>query len=304
MLDFFKQGYTRLKDAIAEKSSSWKARFLMACRKKDHTLLLEDLERIFYEANLGSELTEYFLQLVENILRKNPDSSPEQILHEVCTIAVQMLQAPTTKKEQHSPLVILVVGANGCGKTTSTAKLAHYHQKQGKSVLLVAADTYRAAAIEQLVGWSSQLKIPIVQGRHGGDPSAAAYEGLHYGIQKNIQTIIIDTAGRLENKKNLMHELTKIRKTLQKMDPSAPQETHLVLDCTQGQNSVLQAELFHEAAPLTGIIATKADQSRKSGVLIAIHKKTKVPIQWLGIGENLDDFIPFDAKLFVESLFS
>lgn len=304
MLDFFTSGYAKLKNALSEKGATLKSHILHACGQRDHTLLLEDLERVFYEANLNSKLTEYFLSIVEKKLRKQPDSSPEDILKEVCAIATQMLQSSSTPQDSSSPKVILIVGANGCGKTTSTAKLAHVYQKKGQSVLLVAADTYRAAAIEQLTGWSSQLKIPIIKGRSGGDPSAAAYEGLTYGMEQSIQTVIIDTAGRLENKKHLMQELAKIRKTLQTINPHTPQETQLVLDCTQGQNSVLQAELFHESTPLTGLIATKVDQSKKAGVLITVHQKIKVPIQWLGIGEELDDFIPFDAKNFVESLFN
>ena len=202
------------------------------------------------------------------------------------------------------PRVILMIGVNGVGKTTSIGKLAYFFVKEGKSVLLAAADTFRAAAIEQLAAWGEKNKVEVIAQQHGADPSAVAFDAYAAAKARQIDVLIVDTAGRLHTKSNLMEELKKIKKTLGKGDPSSPHDVLLVLDATQGQNALTQAKIFHEAIGVTGIILTKLDSSARGGIVIPIWSELKIPIQWIGLGEKLDDFEPFEPEAFVDALFS
>ena len=196
-----------------------------------------------------------------------------------------------------------MVGMNGSGKTTSVAKLGYYFSQMGKRVLLVAADTFRAAAVSQLSVWSEKLQLPIVKGQMGGDPSAVLHDGLTRAKNKDIDIVIVDTAGRLESKKNLMQELTKMQKVSANIIPGAPHENVLVLDASIGQHAVQHAKAFHAAMPLTGLIVTKIEGSAKGGVILNIYDQLRVPVQYLGVGEQIEDLIEFDSTSYINSLF-
>jgi fused signal recognition particle receptor len=198
--------------------------------------------------------------------------------------------------------VILVVGVNGTGKTTSTAKLAHFLQRKGHSVLLAAADTFRAAAIEQLTVWADRLGIGIVKGQYNSDPAALCYEAYQRADRENIEFLVCDTAGRLHTKTNLMGELAKVKRVLAKADPQAPHETLLVVDATTGGNALQQAREFHAASGLTGVIVTKLDGSGKGGCVIAIQNELGIPTRFIGTGEKIDDFAFFESRAFVEQM--
>lgn len=201
------------------------------------------------------------------------------------------------------PAVILIVGVNGSGKTTTIGKLAKRLRDQRKRVLLVAADTFRAAAVEQLAIWSERTKSELVRGAEGADPAAVVFDGIRAGKARDADVVVIDTAGRLQTKFNLMEELKKMRRVVEREAGSAPAETLLVLDGTTGQNAISQARLFHEATPLTGAVVTKLDSTAKGGVLVAIVEELEVPIKFVGLGEGVDDLQPFEPHAFVDALF-
>ena len=200
------------------------------------------------------------------------------------------------------PKVILIVGVNGTGKTTSTAKLAGYFKNAKHTVLLAAADTFRAAAIEQLAIWAERLGIEMIQGQYNADPAALCYEAYQAAAKRKVDYLVCDTAGRLHTKSNLMAELNKVKRSLAKQDETAPQETLLVVDATTGSNAVSQAREFHQAVGLTGLIVTKLDGSGKGGVVVAIQDELGIPTRFIGTGEELDDFAPFDSREFVAKM--
>jgi fused signal recognition particle receptor len=200
------------------------------------------------------------------------------------------------------PKVILVVGVNGTGKTTSTAKLAHLLKQRRHSVVLVAADTFRAAAIEQLGVWSGRIGVEMIKGQYNADPAALCYDAYVAADKRNIEFLLCDTAGRLHTKINLMAELNKVKRTLEKHDPEAPHEVLLVVDATTGSNALQQAREFHKEVPLTGVIVTKLDGSGKGGVVISIQNELNIPTRFIGTGEKLQDFAPFDARQFIEQM--
>ncbi len=202
------------------------------------------------------------------------------------------------------PQVILLVGVNGTGKTTSAAKLAHFLKSQGHTVLLAACDTFRAAAIEQLKIWGERTGCEVMAGQYGADSAAVAFDALQAAIKRKVDYLIVDTAGRLHTKKNLMEEMKKMRRSLQKALPDAPHETLLVLDATTGSNALNQAREFHQALGVTGLIVTKLDGTAKGGIVVAIARELKIPVQFIGLGEHVDDLQPFDSKQFAEALFT
>ena len=215
----------------------------------------------------------------------------------------EMLGAQEEQLTLHKPEVILVVGVNGVGKTTTIAKLAHYYAEQGKKVIIAAADTFRAAASEQLSIWADRVGVSIVKHKEGADPATVVFDACASAIAKEADLVIVDTAGRLHTKVNLMEELKKIGRVADKQIPGAPHQTLLVLDGTTGQNAVSQAKLFGEAVPVTGIVVTKLDGTAKGGVVISIKEELGVPVRWIGVGEQMDDLRPFNAKEFANALF-
>lgn len=269
---------------------------------------LDELEQILYEADLGSALATEFVDHIRRFARKNPHSTSTQLIDAMKHHAQDILHRPPSVSgkpaEPNSPKMILVVGVNGSGKTTSCAKLSRLFQQDKKKVMLAAADTFRAAAIEQLDIWSQRLKIDCVKGKPGGDPSAVIFDALTAAKARQTDVVIADTAGRLQSKTELMEELAKITRVTKKVIPEAPHEIYLVLDATTGQNALDQAKIFNEFTPLTGLILTKLDGSAKGGIILSIYHRMGIPIRYIGIGEKEDDFIPFDPESYVDALFS
>ena len=248
-----------------------------------------------------------FVDYVRAELKKNPTSEIPAILDLFRKHALSLLEVPSRGRSSipalGEPTVILVVGVNGSGKTTSIAKLASRFQSQGKKVLLAAADTFRAAAIEQLELWAQKLHIEIILSKPGADPSAVAFDALTAAKARGCDLVLIDTAGRLQNKTDLMKELEKIRRTCAKVIPTAPHQTLLVLDATMGENALDQAEAFDQFTPLSGMVLTKLDGSAKGGIVLSIYQRLGIPILWVGTGEGSEDLQPFDPDAYVEGLF-
>ncbi|MHB8482868.1 MAG: signal recognition particle-docking protein FtsY [Nitrospiria bacterium] len=271
---------------------------------------LHRLEEILVMSDMGAKTADRLMEslrpriekkeLKDIILLKEALKEEMKKLLSLCNGSPRASRIPSTAP----PRVILMIGVNGVGKTTTIGKLAHFFLKEGKSVLLAAADTFRAAAIEQLLAWGERNKIEVIAQRHGADPSAVAFDAYAAAKARKIDVLIVDTAGRLHTRSHLMEELKKIKKTLGKGDPASPHEVILVLDATQGQNALTQAKIFHEAIGVTGIILTKLDSSARGGIVIPIWSELKIPIQWIGLGEKLNDFEPFEPEAFVDALFS
>ncbi len=268
----------------------------------------DDLERILYEGDLGSTCAIEFTGHIEKLAKKKKDITPDEILTALSDFATQILKSPpkTSPKEAtpNAPYVILIVGVNGSGKTTSCAKLAHLYKQEGKKVLLAAADTFRAAAIEQLEVWSKRAGVEFVKGQPKSDPSAVIFDALTRAKARGDEIVIADTAGRLQSKTDLMEELSKIKRVCEKIIPGAPHETLLVLDATTGQNAVDQAQTFNTFTPLTGLILTKLDGSAKGGVILSIYRQLGIPVEFIGTGEKMEDLAPFDIPSYVDALFS
>ncbi|HEX8894378.1 MAG TPA: signal recognition particle-docking protein FtsY, partial [Terriglobales bacterium] len=228
----------------------------------------------------------------------------KRVLKEELLKILDVADQRPVRKVDGQPEVILVVGVNGTGKTTSTGKLAYALRVKGKTVLLAAADTFRAAAIEQLEIWGDRTGVEVIKNKPGGDPSAVLFDALQAAKARNTDYVIVDTAGRLHTKSNLMTELEKMRRTAQRFIPTAPHETLLVMDATTGQNGLQQARLFTQSAGVTGIVLTKLDGTAKGGVVVAISKELGLPVRYVGVGEKVGDLLPFNAKDFVNSLFN
>ncbi len=259
-----------------------------------------ELERLFYEADLGVELSGRLVEILRARLSKNPEMTSEELL-EFIRLELLSILGPAPKPVSLAPLhVILIVGVNGSGKTTSLAKLSsHYSDRK---VLIGAADTFRAASVEQLERWARQTHAEIVKSLPNSDPSAVAFDALAAAKARKAEVVLIDTAGRLQTKTELMDELAKIRRICHKQIPGSPHEILLVVDATIGQNALDQAAAFHRCTPLTGIILTKLDGSAKGGIAIAIQRKLGIPIRWIGTGEKASDLEPFDPNAFVNAL--
>jgi len=272
-------------------------------RKIDATTL-DELEELLYEADLGSEVIELLIEEVTRLWRLNPNVSSEELINTMQEKLIEQLELDTKKPAAMEGLkVILVVGVNGSGKTTTVAKLANHYKKGGKKVLVAAADTFRAAAIDQLQLWANRVNIEIVKGKPSSDPAAVVYDAIEAAKSRGQDVVIADTAGRLHTKTDLMGELEKIARVSGKAHAGAPHEILLVLDGTVGQNAISQAKIFHEFTPLTGLIVTKLDGTAKGGSVVGIQKKLGLPIRYIGVGEGLEDLEPFDPRSFVTSLF-
>ena len=275
------------------------------------TEVLDNLEDALVSADVGIATTVKIIEQVEKRVAKDKylnTSELNKILKE--EIQNMLVTAPNGSSYQnyelpagYKPHIILVVGVNGVGKTTTIGKLAHNFSMAGKSVLLGAADTFRAAAIDQLTIWSERAGVPIVKKDMGSDPAAVAFDTINSGVAKNVDVILIDTAGRLHNKTHLMDELTKIKRVIQKVIPDAPHEVMLVLDGSTGQNALEQARHFTEATDVTAIAITKLDGTAKGGVVLAIANQFNIPVKFIGVGEKAEDLLIFDKQQFVDSLF-
>ena len=267
---------------------------------------LEKLHESLYRSDLGVQTTDKIIKSLKNNLENKTNPSWLDLKEAISQKAEEILSEPNTplKIGDYSPCVILVVGVNGVGKTTTIGKLASHLKSLGKTVLLAAADTYRAAAIEQLTVWGERLDMKVVAHQANADPAAVAYDAVKSALARKVDVLLIDTAGRLHNKDHLMKELNKINRVLAKDLPNAPHETFLVLDATVGQNAFAQVEAFKEIVDLTGIVVTKLDGTAKGGVVIGLADRYKIPIRFIGVGEKAEDLKPFVARDFAESIMS
>lgn len=280
---------------------------LILGKKQIDDALLEEIETQLLIADLGVDATDTLIKkLTAQVSRKelnNPQALYDALKHELTEMLLpceQMLQLDPQQK----PTVILMVGANGNGKTTTIGKLAKHYQQQGLSVMLAAGDTFRAAAIEQLAVWGERNQVPVIAQHTGADSASVLFDALKSAQAKQIDVLIADTAGRLHNKNHLMEELEKIIKVLKKCDPTAPHEIMLVIDAATGQNALKQAQTFHNTIGITGITLTKLDGTAKGGIIFSIAHNLKIPIRFIGVGEGIDDLKPFETQPFIEALFS
>ncbi len=267
---------------------------------------IDGLEEGLLGADVGAELTGAIVDRLERRVRDEKITKMDrltEVIREETRALIPRRQASGIEIGRSKPFVILVVGVNGTGKTTTIAKLAQRWKNEGKSVVLGAADTFRAAAIEQLGMWADRIGVPIVKHKAGSDPAAVAHDAVAAAKARGADVVIIDTAGRLHNKSHLMQELAKIHRVIDKELPGAPHETLLVLDGTTGQNGVNQAAAFLEAAKVTGMVVTKLDGTAKGGVILSIMRQFDIPVKFVGVGEAADDLIPFDPQAYVDTLF-
>jgi fused signal recognition particle receptor len=298
-LDRMKQAVSRTRESLEDRIEG----VLSLTRTVDESVL-EDLEMSLIASDIGvTTATEILDALRERAKRQQIRNGAElkQLLKEQLKAILDEQRRPP-RVVSRPPEVILMVGVNGTGKTTTSGKLAAYYRAQGKSVLLCAADTFRAAAIEQLEVWSERSGVELIKSRQGGDPSAVLFDALQAATARSRDFLIVDTAGRLHTKNNLMAELDKMRRTTQRLIPDAPHEVLLVMDATTGQNGLQQARLFTESAGVTGIVLTKLDGTAKGGIAVAIARELKLPVRYIGVGEKIDDLLPFDSGAFVDSL--
>jgi len=303
--------FDRLKQSISKTRTEITAKVedLISGEKKIDPGLLTKLENALLAADLGPRTTHQILEAVRQKLERNALGSAAELKTELknqLLYALRTVPSPngtSAGAQGQRPRVIFVVGVNGTGKTTTIGKLAHRLRQSGKNVVLAAGDTFRAAAIEQLAVWATRTGSEIVKTKSGGDPAAVVYDALASARARNADVVIVDTAGRLHTKMNLMAELDKMKRTATKIIPGAPHEVLLVMDATTGQNGLSQAREFTATAGVTGIVLTKLDGTAKGGIVVAITRELGLPVQYVGTGESMDDLVPFDAETFVSSLF-
>ena len=266
---------------------------------------LDELEETLIMSDVGVKTTERLMEAVRKGIKKKEINSPEELKPFLAKEIAEILSKGTdeTRMAAKGPTVLLVIGVNGAGKTTTIGKLSAYYKGQGKSVMLAAADTFRAAAIDQLEVWGKRTGATVIKHEEGSDPAAVAFDAVKAATARKIDILIIDTAGRLQTKSNLMEELKKINRVIGREIPGAPHETLLVLDATTGQNAISQAELFTKAAPISGVVLTKLDGTAKGGVVIGIKSELSMPVKWIGVGEGVEDLHPFVAEDFAKALF-
>ena len=300
--------YERLRQGLSKTRSGLSGRLdqLIFGKKEIDSGLLDELEQILFTSDLGVATTQELIDLVQAAVARKELDNPEKLKDALKENIRAFLQIPEVEHKNRGPgepLIIMVIGVNGVGKTTTIGKAAHNFKEQGKKVMLVAADTFRAAAIEQLGIWGERVGAEVIKQKTGSDPSAVVFDAVSASQAREIDVVLIDTAGRLHTKTNLMDELEKIQRVAGRKLPGAPHQTWLVLDATTGQNALSQAEMFHKAIGVTDIILTKLDGTAKGGIVVGICHQLGLPIRYIGIGERLDDLRPFDADDFVNALF-
>jgi len=266
---------------------------------------LDQLEEALYTADFGVETVEEIIDEIQAAYKADKEIRGEDAAKIGATVLTRVLEGSegTVNVGQHKPEVICLIGVNGSGKTTTTAKLGHLYQNEGYSLLIGACDTFRAAANEQIKHWADQLKVDIVASHHGADSAAVAFDAYEAAKSRGRDIVILDTAGRLHTKSNLMKELEKLKRVIQKQDPAAPHHSWLVVDGSLGSNSIEQARVFNETFPLTGLIVTKLDGSSRGGALVGIYRELRLPIYFVGLGEQPDDLQPFSAKNYANAIF-
>ncbi len=296
--DRLKQGLLKTKNAIVGKVDALFKKFI----KVDEDLF-DELEELLISADIGVNTTEEILDELRDIVKDKRIKEPELVKEELFGILRRMIGEHEPLNLSTKPSVILVIGVNGVGKTTSIGKISAELKRQGKKVVVAAADTFRAAAAEQLNVWTDRAGVDIIKQAAGADPASVVYDAISAVKSRGADVLIVDTAGRLHNKKNLMDELAKIDRVIARELPDAAKETLLVLDATTGQNAVYQAKEFKEASKITGLVLTKLDGTAKGGIIISIKKELGIPVKFIGVGEQIDDMKPFDSKEFAGALF-
>ena len=300
LFDRLKQGLTKAKQGITDRIDE----VLKAYTKVDEELL-EDLEEVLITADVGVNTTMDIIEKLEDVIRTKKITDPQDVREELKLIIEDILSKDDTKLDaSHSPTIILMVGVNGVGKTTTIGKLAHRYKSEGKKVLLAAGDTFRAAAIDQLEVWANRCNVDIIKHQEGADPGAVIFDAIKASKARGVDVLICDTAGRLHNKSNLMNDLGKVFKIVDREYPEAKKEVLLVVDATTGQNAVSQAKSFKEVCDITGLALTKLDGTAKGGVILAVKSEVDVPVKLIGVGEKMEDLQDFDSKSFVDALFS
>lgn len=299
LFDKLKQGLTKAKQGITDKIDE-----VLKSYTKVGEELLEELEEILITADVGVNTTMDIIDKLRDKIKEKGITNPMDVRDELKSIVEDILCSENSQLDtDHSPTIILMVGVNGVGKTTTIGKLAYKYKKEGKKVLLAAGDTFRAAAAEQLEIWAKRSNVDIIKHQEGADPGAVVFDAIKAAKARNTDLLICDTAGRLHNKANLMNELGKVFKIVDREFPEAKKEVLLVVDATTGQNAVVQAKTFKEVANITGIVLTKLDGTAKGGVVLAVKSEVDVPVKLIGVGEKVEDLQNFDAKLFSEALF-
>lgn len=296
-LDKLKNGLKKTKNAVMGQLDD----VIKSFRKVDEDLL-EELEEVLICADVGAESTEYIIDELRDRIKSGNIKEPDDVRAALAEILRELVGEGEELKLDTHPSVILVIGVNGVGKTTSIGKIAANLKSQGKRVLVAAADTFRAAAIEQLAVWCDRAGVELVHQSEGSDPAAVVYDAVAAAKRRDADVLIVDTAGRLHNKKNLMDELAKIGRVLDRELPDSSRETLLVLDSTTGQNALVQAKEFKNATDITGLILTKLDGTAKGGAVFSIRRTVGIPVKYIGVGEQIDDMQPFDAQMFVDAL--
>jgi fused signal recognition particle receptor len=302
-----KRDVSALVPGLERTRSSWVKRLgqLFAGKREIDPALLEEIEKVLLTADIGVRTSQKLLEEIRESLDKKSIKDPSAVWAFLRKRSAEILtlDAPPVDFSTASPFVLLIIGVNGSGKTTTIGKLASKLKSQGKSVLLAAGDTFRAAAVEQLEIWGTRVGAPVVRGKEGGDPSSVIFDGVKKARTEGIDVVIADTAGRLHTKANLMEELQKVRRVTGKAMEGAPHETWLVIDSTNGQNAIAQAQEFTKGMSVSGIVLTKLDGTAKGGVILGIADQLRIPVRFIGVGERVDDLREFDAEDFVEALF-
>ena len=298
--DKIKSGLSKTRDRFAEQTSE-----IVKIFKKIDDDVFDELEELLIMSDVGFDASGEIIERLRQKAHEEKIKDGEQLLPALKEIITDIMTESDDGilELKTSPAVILVIGVNGVGKTTSIAKMAAYYKSMGKDVMLAAADTFRAAAIDQLKVWADRVGVDLISQKEGSDPASVVYDAIAAAKARKKDVLICDTAGRLHNKKNLMDELAKINKIIDRELPGAQKESLLVLDATTGQNALSQAKAFGEAADITGIILTKLDGTAKGGIVIAIKNEQSIPVRFIGVGEGIDDLQPFDAKVFAEAMF-
>lgn len=297
-LDKLKAGLAKTKNAIIKQVDDLLKNFV----KVDEDLL-DELEELLISADVGVAATEEIIEELRAEIKDGRLKEKNQVTGALKKILTDMIGEGEPLHLDSKPSVILIIGVNGAGKTTSIGKISNQLKKDGKKVIVAAADTFRAAAIDQLAVWCTRAGVELVKQQEGSDPAAVVYDAVNYAKKHSADVLIIDTAGRLHNKKNLMDELAKINRVIDRELPGVTRENLLVLDATTGQNAVQQAKEFRHAANVTGLILNKLDGTAKGGIIISIKKELNIPVKFIGVGEKIDDMQPFDAGEFVSALF-
>ena len=293
-----KEGLKKTKEAVFRQVTSLFSRYTVIDDD-----LYEELEEILITSDVGVGTTEQILESLQEAVRRDKITEPEDARVALMKILAEMIGEGEPLNLSTAPAVVLVIGVNGVGKTTSIAKIANLLKKDGKKVVLAAADTFRAAAIDQIAVWADRVGVDLIRHDEGSDPASVVYDAISAAKSRHADVLIVDTAGRLHNKKNLMDELAKINRVITRELPDAARETLLILDATTGQNAVIQASEFKNAADITGLVLTKLDGTAKGGIVFSIKRELDIPVKFIGVGEQMDDLQVFDADEFVKAMF-